>query len=134
MSEEWMRRTVASGRFAGHRWQTASTVRTTTLDALCEKFGQPALVKIDVEGHEAAVLRGLSVPIRLVSFEFTAEMLQSAYDCLERLEQIGSYRYNYSPFESLQFQLPEWAGLADIRMLLSRTDAGAWGDVYAQMQ
>jgi FkbM family methyltransferase len=134
MSEEWMRRTVESGRFAGHRWQTASTVQTTTLDALCEKFGQPALVKIDVEGHEAAVFRGLSLPIRLISFEFTAEMLQSAYDCLERLEQVASYRYNYSPSESLEFQLSEWTGVADIRTLLSRLDAGAWGDVYAQLR
>ena len=134
MSEEWMRRTVESGRFAGHRWQTASTVATTTLDALCEKFGQPALVKIDVEGHEAAVLRGLSRPLRLISFEFTAEMLQSAYACLDRLGQIGPYRYNYSPSESLEFQLPEWAGLADMRTLLARLDAGAWGDVYAQLQ
>src|SRR6202051_707890 len=46
MSEEWMRRTVESGRFAGHQWQTARTVQTTTLDVLCEKFGRPALVKI----------------------------------------------------------------------------------------
>jgi FkbM family methyltransferase len=134
MSEEWMRRTVESGRFAGHRWQRASTVRTTTLDALCEKFGQPALVKIDVEGHEPAVLRGLSAPIRLVSVEFTVEMLRSAYACLDRFEQIGSYRYNYSPFESLEFQLAEWVGLTEIRAHLAHVDAGGWGDVYAQLQ
>jgi FkbM family methyltransferase len=134
MSEEWMRRTVESGRFAGHRWQTASTVQTTTLAALGEEFGRPTFVKIDVEGHEAAVLRGLSVPVRLISFEFTAEMLESAFACLDRLDQIGAYRYNYSPFESLEFQLTEWAGLGDIRTHLSCVGAGGWGDVYAQLQ
>jgi len=134
MSEEWMRRTVESGRFAGHRWEPARTVQTTTLDVLCNEFGRPAFVKIDVEGHEEPVLRGLSVPIRLVSFEFTSENMRAAFACLDRLEQIGSYRFNYSSFESMEFQLAEWAGLADIRAHLSGVGDGGWGDVYAQLQ
>jgi FkbM family methyltransferase len=134
MSREWMKRTVASGRFAGHRWGPARMVQTTTLDALCSKFGRPAFVKIDVEGHEEPVLRGLSVPISLVSIEFASEALQSTFACLDRLEQIGEYRFNYSPFESAEFELAGWAGLADIRAHLSGIGDGGWGDVYAQLQ
>lgn len=33
-------------------------VAMTTLDALCMRFGEPSHVKIDVEGYEAAVIRG----------------------------------------------------------------------------
>jgi len=134
MSEEWMKRTVESGRFAGHRWGPARTVQTTTLDVLCNEFGRPAFAKIDVEGHEEPVLRGLSVPIRLVSFEFTFEHMHAAFACLDRLEQIGSYRFNYSPYETMEFQLAEWVKLADIRVLLSGIGDGGWGDVYAQLQ
>jgi len=134
MSEEWMRRTVESGRFAGHRWEPARTVQTTTLDVLCNEIGQPAFVKIDVEGHEEAVFRGLSVPIRLMSFEFAPEALQSTFACLDRLEQIGSYRFNYSAFETTEFQLAEWVGLAEIRAHLADVGDGGWGDVYAQLQ
>lgn len=134
MSKEWMRRTVESGRFAGHRWEPARTVQTTTLDVLCREFGQPAFVKIDVEGHEEFVLRGLSVPIPLVSFEFATEALSSTFACLDRVEQIGSYLFNYSPAETMEFQLAEWASLADIRAHLSGVGDGGWGDVYAQLR
>jgi FkbM family methyltransferase len=134
MSEEWMRRTVESGRFAGHRWQPARTIQTTTLDVLCNDFGPPTFVKIDVEGHEESVLGGLSIPIRLVSFEFASEALGSTFACLDRLEQIGSYVFNYSLAESMEFQLAEWAALADIRAHLSGVGDGGWGDVYAQLR
>lgn len=134
MSEEWMRRTVESGRFAGHRWQAASTVQTTTLDALCSEFGRPAFVKIDVEGHEAAVLRGLSAPIPLVSIEFASEALLSTFSCLDWLEKIGTYRFNYSPLESMEFQFSEWVGLAEMRAHLSGIGNGGWGDVYAGLK
>jgi FkbM family methyltransferase len=134
MSEEWMRRTVESGRFAGHRWQPATVVETTTLDALCEKYGRPAFVKIDVEGHEEAVFRGLSAPLGFMCFEFTAELINRAFACCERLQSIGAYRYNYSPFETLEFQLSEWTDLAGIRAHLSQVGAGGWGDVYARLQ
>lgn len=133
MSEEWMRRTVESGRFAGHHWKPATTVQTTTLDALCARYGEPAFVKIDVEGHEESVLRGLSIPVRLVSFEFTSEIIHAAFACLDRLELVGSYRYNYSSFETMEFQLAEWVNLAAIRAHLEQIGDGGWGDVYARL-
>jgi hypothetical protein len=134
MSEEWMKRTVESGRFAGHRWKAASTVQTTTLDALCSKFGRPVFAKIDVEGHEAVVLRGLSIPIPYVSIEFAPEALQSTFSCLDRLEKIGKYCFNYSPLESMEFQFPDWMGLAEMRTHLSNIGSGGWGDVYARLE
>ncbi|HZS49613.1 MAG TPA: FkbM family methyltransferase [Bryobacterales bacterium] len=38
--------------------QMFATVRTTTLDEAAREYGYPALMKIDVEGHELAVLKG----------------------------------------------------------------------------
>ena len=101
MSRDWIRRTTESGRFAGHRWDKTITVQTTTLDAICRNYGYPAFIKIDVEGHEESVFRGLSVPIRLLSFEFAAENIQATLSCLAHLDQIGSYCYNYSMGESM---------------------------------
>jgi FkbM family methyltransferase len=46
------------------RWDRTQRVKVVTLDALIARFGQPAYVKIDVEGFEIDVLRGLSTPIR----------------------------------------------------------------------
>jgi len=110
-------------------------VRTTTLDALCSNFGQPAFVKIDVEGHEQAVLRGLSSPTRALSFEFHIEYMQATFLCLAHLDQLGSYEYNYSFGETMELRLAEWKNLPDIQASLSGVnDTLAWGDVYARLR
>jgi FkbM family methyltransferase len=44
-------------------------VPTTTLDRLIDRFGRPAYIKIDTEGTELDVIRGLSTPVSLLSFE-----------------------------------------------------------------
>ena len=44
-------------------------VQVTTLDALIAQFGVPQFIKIDVEGFEIEVVRGLSRPVPLLSFE-----------------------------------------------------------------
>ena len=36
-----------------------------------KEFGKPAFCKIDVEGYEYKVIKGLSEPLNTVSFEFT---------------------------------------------------------------
>jgi FkbM family methyltransferase len=45
---------LGDGREAGERLE----VKATTVDAVCERFGRPRFVKVDVEGAEARVLQG----------------------------------------------------------------------------
>jgi FkbM family methyltransferase len=54
MSPEWM-----EGRFADYEWDRVQPIRTTTMDALVSRYGVPSFCKIDVEGLEYEVLRGL---------------------------------------------------------------------------
>jgi FkbM family methyltransferase len=133
MSKDWIRRTTEAGRFSGNRWDKTVAVKTTTLDAICREFGEPAFVKIDVEGHEEAVFRGLSVPIQGLSFEFASENLQSTFSCLALLDRIGRYEFNYSLGESMQLELRQWASLSEIQKHLSCVGALGWGDVYAKL-
>jgi FkbM family methyltransferase len=133
MSKDWIRRTTESGRFAGHQWGKTITVQTTTLDAICKKYGHPAFIKIDVEGHEESVVRGLSIPIRLLSLEFTAEHIEPTLSCLVHLDQIGAYCYNYSMGESMELELTRWVSLSDIQVHLLHLNGLAWGDVYAKL-
>jgi FkbM family methyltransferase len=44
-------------------------VETTTLEELIRFHGRPFYIKIDVEGHEASVLKGLRSIVPFVSFE-----------------------------------------------------------------
>ena len=76
------------------------SVETTTLDELIAKHGRPFFVKIDVEGAEPRVLRGLREPVPFVSFEvnlpeFRPEGLE-CIDLLNRLDSDGSFNYAVS--------------------------------------
>ncbi|MDX6617027.1 MAG: hypothetical protein QOD60_2118 [Solirubrobacterales bacterium] len=92
MSEEWVH---ASGalRVPADKWLDPIEVPVTTLDKLIEEHGIPGFCKVDVEGLEPEVFRGLGVPLHSVAFEFHHEMLDAVKRCVERLEQLGRYSY-----------------------------------------
>ncbi|GAB2807183.1 class I SAM-dependent methyltransferase [Ferruginibacter profundus] len=82
--------------------------KTTTLDALIAKHGVPDFIKIDVEGNEQNVLKGLSHPVNYISFEvLLPEFLHEAIECIRSLLSIHkNYRFNYSVDETIM--LPEF--------------------------
>ncbi|MBB5688107.1 FkbM family methyltransferase [Roseomonas alkaliterrae] len=118
----------------GQRWDAAIARPVTTLDALAARHGLPAFVKIDVEGFEAAVLRGLSRPPRALSFEFTTIQREVALECLGLLGALGYRRFNACLGESMAFVHPvpvEAARMAD--WLMGLPHAANSGDIYASL-
>jgi len=72
-------------------------VQTTTLGDLFSSYGLPFFVKIDVEGYELHVLKGLRQPVPFLSFEvnlpeFQAEGLECV-ELLERQDAEGTFNY-----------------------------------------
>ena len=130
LSNKWK----TEGRFAvTHRWTTYETIPLTTLDALIDRYGAPKFCKIDVEGSEEAVLRGLSRALPCLSFEFTREFFSDAQRCMERLSALGPTEFNCSIGESMRLFLPAWVSserLSDT--LQSSEDRLLWGDIYAR--
>jgi len=61
LSKEWVEAVRKSGRFQGHNWGgDRNIVQTTTLDKLIDQYGFPSFIKIDVEGFEYEVIKGLT--------------------------------------------------------------------------
>jgi FkbM family methyltransferase len=76
MSTDWIEKVQKASFFPGCYWDREEVVQTTTLDALIDQFGVPDFCKIDVEGFEFEVLRGLSRPVGTISREYTSGVLE----------------------------------------------------------
>jgi len=132
MSEEWIDE-VKTNRFKQANWNNKIEVEVTTLDKMISKYGKPDFCKIDVEGFEFEVLKGLTQPIANISFEFTIpEFVDKAIDCVNYLNNLGSIICNYSSGETLIFSLDKWLVPSDfIPLFKSLPDKGIVdGDIY----
>lgn len=69
-------------------------VPVTTLDKLIEQYGRPDFIKIDVEGYEPEVLRGLSSPVPCVSFEYGIAYTEQLVECIGLLRALGASSFN----------------------------------------
>jgi FkbM family methyltransferase len=114
------------------RWTRSLPVPVTTLDALIDRHGLPAFIKIDVEGFEEEALQGLSRAVKALSFEFTTIQRDVAHACIERCIALGYARFNAALGESQSFVNADWVGGDEIaRWLAGLPHAANSGDVYA---
>ncbi|MGF1644003.1 MAG: FkbM family methyltransferase [Thiotrichales bacterium] len=132
LATAWIARVGASDAFAGVRWEPGPEVAVTTLDALIARFGEPAYVKIDVEGFEREVLAGLGRPPRAVAFEYIPAAVDLAIACVERLAELGQYRFNRSEGETYRLCERDWVDAETMIDRLRTLDhAPRSGDVIA---
>jgi hypothetical protein len=106
-------------------------VRMVTLDSLAEKHGIPSFVKVDVEGFDDAVFRGMSFRPRIASFELNLSFPQVAERCLEAFS--SGYEFNFIEGLKMSLVFPIWKNLkfmqSQMRNLLS---TNVYGDVIAR--
>lgn len=132
LSPQWMAAVGHDASFAGVKWDAAVPVPVITLDTLIARYGEPVFCKIDVEGYELEVLRGLSTPVRALSFEYIPAALDTAVACVERLAQLDRYEFNWTVGESYRFQSADWLDggemIAQLRSLPAGSRSGnVWG-------
>ncbi|MGZ9226711.1 MAG: FkbM family methyltransferase [Anaerolineales bacterium] len=135
LSENWLNAVQNNRKFAGVRWEEQVPVTVTTLDSLIAQYGRPAFCKIDVEGLELAVLQGLSQALPALSFEYIPAMIETALGCIDRLEQLGHYEYNWRVSEFPRLRSPGWLSPQDMAANLTRMSPDSnSGDVYARLK
>lgn len=90
-------------------------VPVTTLDRLIDRFGVPAFCKIDVEGFEEEVLKGLSTPLPMVTLEWHGDEIDALCLCLDRLSSLTPIEVNFIPINEQHFVFSRWSSPKEVR-------------------
>src|SRR5215468_1936992 len=133
-SDAFVRAADGAPGWHNQAWTETIEVPLTTLDALIERHGRPAFIKIDVEGFEVEALAGLSRAVQALSFEFTTIQRDVAFGCLARCTARGYRHYKAALGESQTFVVERWQTADEITRWLKGLPIEAnSGDIYAAL-
>jgi FkbM family methyltransferase len=131
-SDAFVRATDGAPGWENQAWTETIEVPLTTLDALIERHGRPAFIKIDVEGFEVEALAGLSRAVKALSFEFTTIQRDVAFGCLARCTARGYRHYKAALGESQTFVEEGWQTAEQVARWIRELPIEAnSGDIYA---
>lgn len=136
LSEKWANILEADGI---KRWDEPvhfsekQNIETITLDQLVSRHGIPGFIKIDVEGFEENVLRGLSHRIPWLSFETLLPDYRNELEhCLDIIQLLdNSAMYNIALHEKLIF--PGLANRNELEEWLNKNNDGPGFEVIVKM-
>ena len=110
------------GRFKGQTWNAPVNCPSTTLKQLMDTYGSPDYIKIDVEGHELAVLQGMPSPslVPLISFEWCSEFKSGALACVSHLGALGYEQFAVQLGDEGVIPPEQWYDAAELAQQLHK--------------
>jgi FkbM family methyltransferase len=115
---EWIHQSRFSKNYS---WRPVDGLPTVSLDALVQKYGKPAHIKIDVEGYEYNVIQSLTTKVDSLCFEWAEEKKKEILLTLEYLKNLGFTRFAIQMEDAYVYtvQPHEWMSYQDIWNLMS---------------
>jgi FkbM family methyltransferase len=104
------------------KFSQVQTIETTTLDRMISQYGIPDFIKIDTEGAEEWVLKGLSHAVPCLSFEILLpDYAKEMENCLAHINNLDKdVVYNISVFEKLM--LPQFVNKEQLKKYLQESN------------
>jgi len=104
-SEWWVKN---SRHIETEHWNNPIKVFSITLDNLISRYGEPGLIKIDVEGYEYEVLKGLTQKVPMLCFEYAEEQKDEIVKSINYLLQLGYTGFNIQHGDQFNYRPSEW--------------------------
>lgn len=97
-------------------------IQVEVIENFIQKFGVPKYIKIDVEGYEYEVIKGLKTPVPLLSFEANLpEFLSESIQTINHLDLISFNKYRFNFATSNSFLNEKFIGKEDAIQFLRET-------------
>ena len=112
LSQKWAETLKEDDKRFGHKvsFEHWKEVETVSVAQLVSAHGPPFFLKIDVEGHELNVLRGMQETVPFLSFEVNLpEFKPEGLECIKVLGRLApDGEFNYTPDCRRGLVLKEW--------------------------
>ncbi len=117
------------------RGESKYSVRTTTLDKLIEEYGMPQFIKIDVEGFELRVLRGLTQRVASLSFSYHGRTWDETLEGLALINKLGKARFNFNSFIMHSLHLENWVDSEELISKINKSmeNGHYYGDIFVRI-
>jgi FkbM family methyltransferase len=116
-------------------WKGNIEVKVTTIENMIKKHGLPSMIKIDTEGFEYEVIKGLNQPVKSIIFEFNKNMLEVTKKCLKYLDNLGKARYNISLNINHKTELKDWVDSKNLLLYMKDIPKNVlFGDIYVRFE
>lgn len=131
-SEDW----INNSRFTNvYNWDISIDVKTTTLDEVIDKYGTPYFIKIDVEGYEYEVFKGLTKLLEntYFAFEWAEEQYKIVNKTVKYLKGLGYNNFSYTYQDSLlTLENINWSKWEDLTIHndIKEDRKEKWGMIY----
>lgn len=129
---EW----IENSRFTNeYSWDRSVKVLTTTLDSAIHEYGIPDFVKVDVEGYELTVFKGLKKLYENTTFgfEWAEEQYESVCRIIEMVTAIGydlfAFTYEDKPTFGDELEWGKWESLS-LHDDIDSNRKIKWGMIY----
>lgn len=110
LNKDWL--TDESLPYAGKEFRVVKA-RTITVDTLASIYGEPDLIKVDVEGAEDFVFSGMKKKYGMLTFEWTDATLEAHQNQLKYLEKLGYTHFGPQFIVNHLEEPTEWFPIAD---------------------
>jgi FkbM family methyltransferase len=119
--------------------QEVIQVPVMTLDQAIDRYGLPHFCKIDVEGYEMEVLKGLSHAISVLTLEYHLDEreIRKTLECMDYLSCLGELSVNVTLGDEPGFHWSHWIDYDSFQEYFPsrapRTLTCGWGDLFIRI-